>query len=48
MARSVALIFAIVVPLGVKIRGSLIVPAPDQTPSLVAEVLTVILTWPPK
>ena len=44
--RSVALMFADVVPFGVKMRGSLIVPAPDQTPPDVTDELIVIFTCP--
>ena len=46
MANSVALTFAVDVPLGVKIYGLEIVPAPAQVPPVVVAVPTVMLTCP--
>jgi hypothetical protein len=46
VANSVALTLAVDVPLGVKIYGLEIVPAPAQVPPVVVAVPTVILTCP--
>jgi hypothetical protein len=46
VANSVALIVAVAVPLGVKIRGDSNEPDPDQVPPVEEAVPTVILTCP--